>query len=85
MIRLWTASAPSPSTPPPAEAQGLPFQYRIVYYYNVGVHKAVFSSFGIRLGLRQIFYKAPDFGQNYLTIQKHTSTLEPIVGFYLKF
>ena len=57
--------------------QRLPFQYRAVYYCNVGVDKAVFSSFGIRLGLGQIFYKAPDFGQNYLTIQKHTGPSNP--------
>jgi hypothetical protein len=66
--------------------QGLPFQYRATYYYNVGVDKTVFSpNFGVRLGLRQAFFKAPDFGQNYLTINKQTNTLEPNVGFFLKF
>lgn len=66
--------------------QGLPNQARAVYYYNVGIDNSVFSQhFGVRLHLRQAFFKAPDFGQNYLTINQHTSTLEPGVGFYLKF
>jgi hypothetical protein len=67
--------------------QGLPFQYRANYYYNVEVDKALFGSknFGARLALRQTFFKAPDFGQNYLTINQHTSTFEPGIGFYLKF
>jgi hypothetical protein len=67
--------------------QGLPFQYRATYYYNVGLDKALFRSqhFGARLAMRQVFFKAPDFGQNYLTIDKQTNTLEPSLGFYLKF
>jgi hypothetical protein len=67
--------------------QGLPTQARMVYYYNVGVDDdALFTShFGVRVHLRQAFFKAPDFGQNYLTIQKRTSTLEPGIGFYLRF
>jgi len=66
--------------------QGLPFQYRAGYYYNVGIDNSLLSKhFGLRLSLRQVFFKAPDFGQNYLTIQKQTNTLEPTVGFYLKF
>jgi opacity protein-like surface antigen len=66
--------------------QGLPSQYRMGYYYNVGLDDDILSKhFGLRLSLRQVFYKAPDFGQNYLTIQQHTNTLEPSIGFYLKF
>ena len=66
--------------------EGLPYQYRATYYYNVGLDKQVFfNNFGIRVHLRQAFYKAPDFLTNYLTIQQHTSTLEPGIGFYLKF
>ena len=57
------------------------------YYYNLEADKSLFSSksFGIKLQVRQVFYKAPDFGQNYLTIDQHTSTFEPGLGFYLKF
>jgi hypothetical protein len=67
--------------------QGLPFQYRATYYYNIGLDKSLFSSphFGARIAMREVFYKAPDFGQNYLTINQHATTFEPSVGFYLKF
>jgi hypothetical protein len=66
--------------------QGLPFQYRATYYYNVGIDKTLFSSnFGVRLGIREVFFKAPDFGQNYLTIQQQATTFQPSLGFYYKF
>ena len=66
--------------------QGLPFQYRAVYYYSVGLDAPILSEhFGLRLNFREIFYKVPDFGQNYLTIQQHTTTFEPGIGFFLKF
>jgi len=66
--------------------QGLPFQYRAVYYYSVGLDAPLLGpNFGLRLNFREIFYKAPDFIQNYLTIQQHTTTYEPGVGFYLRF
>ena len=73
-------------SPTAGGGQGLLTQARMVYYYNVGIDDALFSKhFGVRLHLRQAFYKAPDFGANYLTIQKQTNTLEPGVGFFLKF
>jgi Outer membrane protein beta-barrel domain len=66
--------------------QGLPFQYRAVYYYSVGLDAPILGPhFGLRLNFREIFYKAPDFIQNYLTIQQHTTTFEPGIGFFLKF
>jgi opacity protein-like surface antigen len=72
--------------PTPGGGQGLPTQARMTYYYAVGAEKSVISPhFGLRVQLRQTFFKAPDFGQNYLTIQKHTWTFEPGAGFYLKF
>ncbi len=63
----------------------LPVQARAAYYYNVGLDKPVLTDFGLRVGVRQIFFLAPDFGQNYLTIKKYTSTFEPTVGFYYHF
>jgi hypothetical protein len=58
----------------------------MVYYYDGGLEDSLFTPhFGVRLQFRQVFFKAPDFGQNYLTIQQHTSTIEPGIGFYLKF
>ncbi len=55
-------------------------------YYSFGVEQTFLSKhFGLRAQFRQSFYKAPDFGQNYLTIQQHTSTIEPGVGFFFRF
>jgi len=65
---------------------GAPHQFRAIYYYNVGLQKELFdSNFGMRASFRETFYMAPDFGQNYLTILKHTTTLQPTVGFYYRF
>ena len=56
------------------------------YYYNLGVQKDVYGNrLGVRAGFRQLFFTAPDFYQNYLTINKRTSTAEPVVGLYLRF
>lgn len=72
--------------PTPRGGQGLKTQARAVYYYSVGLQKEYFSEhFGLRGGFRQLFFLAPDFGQNYLTIKQRTTTYEPSLGFYLKF
>jgi opacity protein-like surface antigen len=66
--------------------QGAPTQARLGYYYSVGVQKDVVpDTFGIRVGFRQLFFQAPDFYQNYLTLNKRTFTSEPTIGFYLRF
>ncbi len=66
--------------------EGAPSIGRFAYYYNVGIQKDIIgNTFGLRAGYRQVFYTAPDFYQNYLTINKRTSTEEPMVGFYLRF
>jgi hypothetical protein len=66
--------------------QNAPTQARAAYYYNLGVQKDVLGSyFGLRAGFRQVFFLAPDFLENYLTIKQHTSTVEPMIGFYLRF
>ena len=73
-------------TPTPFGGQGLPEQGRLAFYYTLGVEQSVISPhFGLRAQFRQVFYKSPDFGQNYLTINQRTSTYEPGVGFYLRF
>ena len=59
---------------------------RPAYYYNVGLQKDLIPDrFGLRVGFRQVFFTAPDFYQNYLAINKTTSTTEPLVGFDLRF
>jgi hypothetical protein len=72
-------------TPTANGGQGLKSQARATYYYSVGLEDSVTSYLGIRAGLRQAYYKAPDFGQNYLTINKLTFTTEPQVGIYFHF
>ena len=73
--------------PTPGGGQGLPRQFRAVYYYNVGLEDYFPGSdhFGVRLGFRQDIYLAPDFGQNYLTITRRERTSEPYFGFYARF
>ena len=65
--------------------EGAPHQARAAYYYSVGVQQDITPNFGLRAGFRQVFFLAPDFGQNYLTIKQHTITSEPQAGFYLRF
>jgi hypothetical protein len=72
--------------PTPGGGLALPEQARAVYYFSVGAETTVFSPhFGVRLQYRQLFFKAPDFLTNYLTIQQHTTTFEPGLGFFLRF
>jgi hypothetical protein len=73
--------------PTPGGGEALPEQARATYYATVGVETLVLGSshFGIRAQYRQIFFKAPDFETNYLTIQKQTTTYEPGFGFFLRF
>ncbi len=65
--------------------QGAPQEARPALYYNLGIQKDLAANFGLRLGFRQLFFTAPDFYQNYLTINKRTVASEPLVGFYLRF
>ena len=66
--------------------EGAPTQWRATYYYSVGLQQELGSShFGVRGAFRQAFFLAPDFLQNYLTIRQRTNTIEPYVGFYLRF
>jgi hypothetical protein len=71
--------------PTSSGGQGLQYQPVAAYYYNLGVEKNISEHFGIRGNFRQVFYLAPDFYQNYLTIQKITSTIQPGAGFYIRF
>lgn len=66
--------------------QGLLTQARATYYYAIGAETTFGSPhFGLRAQFRQAFFKAPDFGANYLRIEQHTSTFEPGVGFFIRF
>jgi hypothetical protein len=66
--------------------QGVPNRARAAYYYNVGLQQEFANShFGLRASFRQVFFIAPDFGQNYLDIKQHTIATQPTAGFYLRF
>jgi outer membrane protein with beta-barrel domain len=65
--------------------QGLRVQARATYYYAAGLEKELTPHFGLRAQFRQAFFKAPDFGENFLTIQKQTWTIEPGFGFVIHF
>jgi hypothetical protein len=72
--------------PTPGGGLALPEQARAAYYFSIGAETTVLSPhFGIRAQYRQVFFKAPDFLTNYLTIQQHTTTYEPGFGFFLRF
>ena len=71
--------------PTPMGGQSLPERARAAYYYDIGVEDQFSRHFGARAQFRQLFYKVPDFGQNYLTINQQTFTSEPSIGFFIKF
>ncbi|WP_047489544.1 outer membrane beta-barrel protein [Terriglobus sp. TAA 43] len=72
-------------TPTKFGGQSLQTQARMTYYYHVGGEKMFSDHFGFRFGIRQLFYKAPDFDQNYLRIKKTTFTTEPEAGIFVHF
>ncbi len=66
--------------------EGAPSIGRFATYGNVGVQRDLIpNTFGVRAGFRELFYVAPDFYQNYLTLNKRAHTSEPVFGFYLRF
>ncbi|HEY0161966.1 MAG TPA: outer membrane beta-barrel protein [Edaphobacter sp.] len=71
--------------PTPGGGQSLFSRARMTYYYSAGLEKNLNNHFGLRASFRQTFYKAPDFGVNYLELQKRTWTVEPTVGFVIHF
>ena len=71
--------------PTPGGGEGLGPQARATYYYNVGGDYMLSKHFGARAEFREVFFKAPDFETNYLTIQKQTTELQPGFGFFFHF
>jgi hypothetical protein len=66
--------------------QGLQKQARAAYYYSAGLEKYISGDkFGVRAGVRQLFYLGPDFDQPYLRIKKYTFTTEPQFGIFVHF
>ena len=72
--------------PSRSSGSGLPVQARAAYYYTLGGDRPIVGdTFGLRVGFRQVFYLAPDFGQNYLLIKQRAISSEPFLGFYVHF
>jgi hypothetical protein len=72
--------------PTPRGGEEEPEQARMTYYYSLGLQQSYANGhFGLRAGFRELFFLDPDFGQNYLTILKHATTYEPMIGFYLRY
>ncbi len=72
--------------PSKSSGTGLPVQARAAYYYTLGGDKPLYGDvLGLRVGFRQVFYLAPDFGQNYLLIKKRAISSEPTLGLYVHF
>ena len=72
--------------PTPGGGQGLPPELRGAFYYSLGVEKDIYTDHvGIRAQFRQLFFGAPDFNQNYLANGQRSFTIEPSIGFYLRF
>lgn len=71
--------------PTPGGGQEEPEKARMTYYYSLGFTKDLSPHFGLRAGFRELFFLDPDFGQDYLTILKRATTLEPMAGFYIRY
>ena len=66
--------------------QAVPPQVRMAYYATVGLDDPIFTEhFGVRLQVRDLIYKAPDFLENYLFTGAHAQTIEPTIGVYYHF
>lgn len=71
--------------PTPLGGESQQEKARATYYYSLGLQKDYGKHLGLRAGFRELFFLAPDFGQNYLEILKHATTYEPFAGFYLRY
>jgi hypothetical protein len=78
-------AGPMAFKPTPGGGQEEPEKARMTYYYSLGFQKDLSPHFGLRAGFRELFFKDPDFGQNYLTILKQSTTFEPMAGFYIRY
>ncbi|MHB1022814.1 MAG: hypothetical protein ACYC46_07320 [Acidobacteriaceae bacterium] len=64
----------------------LPTQARMTSYVTAGVDDPVFNShIGLRFQVRGLFFKAPDFGTDYLVTNSRTMSWEPAIGIYFHF
>lgn len=66
--------------------QYYPKQTRVPLFYEFGLNHPLFTShFGVRVQLRGLEYKTPNFGSQRITINARRETIEPSVGVYVHF
>lgn len=66
--------------------QNVPWRAEPGVNFGVGANVPVMTShIGLRLEYRGVYYKAPDFGESYLTTNAYRVTSEPMAGVYIKF
>jgi outer membrane immunogenic protein len=64
---------------------GIERQTRGTFVYGGGVNYDLTRNFGVRAEYRGLVYKAPDFKDSALNIDKFTHLAQPSVGFYFRF
>jgi len=64
---------------------GTQSQTRGAFVYGAGVNFDVVRNFGIRAEYRGLVYKAPDFANDGLNVNRITHLAQPSVGFFFKF
>jgi hypothetical protein len=65
--------------------EGYKQQARFTEFYSVGADVPITEHLGLRGEIRQKFYLHPDYETNYLRDLTRSETIEPAVGFYLRF
>ncbi|SNT24999.1 Outer membrane protein beta-barrel domain-containing protein [Granulicella rosea] len=72
--------------PTAAGGEGFKQQYRALYTGGIGAETYLLGDhFGARAELREMFYNAPDYLTNYVTIHQRAMTTQPAVGVFLRF
>jgi hypothetical protein len=66
--------------------QNVSWQARPGINFGLGANVPILTShIGLRVEYRGVYYKAPDFGETYLTTNAYRVTSEPMAGVYIKF
>jgi hypothetical protein len=66
--------------------ENVPYQWRPGVNFGIGANLPLLTShIGLRVEYRGVYYKAPDFGESYLTTGGTRLTSEPMAGAYFRF
>jgi opacity protein-like surface antigen len=66
-------------------ASGAQRQTRMAFVYGGGADFDMTARFGLRAEYRGLIYKAPDFGDDTLNVDKFTHLAQPSVGVFFRF